>query len=332
MVRGRVPALAWALAAAVLTGACASETPQQIRDAFPDVLIPAAARNVQRQERNGVRQVEFELEELFPASRFICATLSHLDRRRWRALPRSFLNPDVESDLAKGWGSGHSAPPNGPATPIVMWQADWINGDGTLLTYVLAYRSPEAEEDLRGLLKKPLPRALQVGVSLWPPAAVKALNAAPLQEQSVPAGWMATSGCEPSKWSPLVTRQGDLPPAPAPLDLARVRTIALGAGVDVFGNRLVEALERIPDLHIRSFADLGKPQDEVTATLDYQVDRRSRLSGLPDQFFVKEVVIWAPYRPLSPPGVMFHWIDGGDRADFGFVEPLASSIAAIRAK
>ena len=316
----------------MLAAACASETQQQVRDAFPDILIPETARNLQRQDRNGVRQVEFELDELFPASGFICDTLSLLDRRRWRALPRSFLNPDAESGLATGWGSGHFAPRNGPATPVVRWQADWINGDGTLLTYGLAYRSPDAEEDLRGLLKKPLPRALQVAVTLWPPAVVKALNAAPLQQRSVPAGWVATSGCEPSKWSPLVTRPGDLPPAPAPLDLARVQTITLGTELDVFGNRLVEALERIPDLHIRSLADPGKPHDEVTATLDYQVDRRSRSSGLPEQFFVQEVVIWAPSRPLSPPGVMFHWIDDGDRAEFGFVDALASSIAAIRAK
>ena len=233
--------LACALVTAMFAAACASETPQEVRTAFPDVLIPEAALKLRRQERNGVRQVEFELDEAFPASGLICDALSHLDRRRWRALPRSFLNPDSESSLAAGWGRGYLDGTTVPETYVRPWQADWISRDGTVLTYGLAYRSPKTNEPLRDLLKKPLLRTLEVSVNVWPPAAVKALNDAPLQEQAVPAGWVATSGCEPSKWSPLVKRQ-DGPSAPAPLDVARVRTIALGSGIDILGNHLVEAL------------------------------------------------------------------------------------------
>ena len=89
----------------------------------------------------GTKQMRYEMDEPYPAKTALKSISDQLDRRGWKPLQNSYLQPDRPSSHVTGWDKFQ----DGRKTPWVhvrQWMAEWTNSKGDVLMYALRYEWP----------------------------------------------------------------------------------------------------------------------------------------------------------------------------------------------
>jgi hypothetical protein len=96
---------------------------------------------------NGVRDLEYEIDESFPSPRFIGLLQDTLRSAGWSVPTLDPLNPEAGPSLVKlNWGRWEDTGRLSPIEHVYIrdWQCAWLNGQGDLVRYVLGYRRPSS--------------------------------------------------------------------------------------------------------------------------------------------------------------------------------------------
>lgn len=307
----------------VLTGvatfaSCQRRTAQQapVPSAF---FIPDGARDVEHQERQGIHEVTYEVDALYPASPFLCELAQHLDQRQWRGLREDALNARSESSLVSGWGD-YGDGTRKPETHVHSWNAQWRNHGGDLLSYGLTYEYPAKA--------KPELTTLKVFAVIWPATVVRSQLGSradelpalmmPVLFTGVPQLGESPNGrqCVQPQWSEFVTSKsaGATPVRALPFELAQVHSIGMQSDIDGLAGRIAAVLHaKVPGLRVRTVHDRGSEASD--AMLDFRADCRCNERGAPDGFYVREAVLYKPgnQREWSEPArVLYYWTDAGN--------------------
>lgn len=322
------------LAVGALLGAIACHRQTDPQTPLPSAFfVPAGARNVDYRQAPEVEQVVYQIDAAYPASPFLCELTGHLQTQQWRGLRQDPLNPEIVSDLIRGWHdfTDISRPPE---RRVHAWMASWRNADGDLLTYSLRYEYP--------VNTTPALSTLTVAANLARAKAVRVMSAGRdlLQAPVLPAPpvTMKNLPCATTPWNDFVKNISpkSTPVAALPTELAGIDAIQIQRDIDGLGERIARALrEQVPTLHVGT--PLHPLPTSTDAALDLTFDYRCDI-GKPTVFYVREAVLYklptaAPW--VDPARVLFYWSNGGaaptsDQADRAFVASLASSILAFR--
>ena len=130
------------LLAAAASGCQADPPRESDASARAGLFVPASARQVAHNERDGIRQVSYELDVTHPAATFLCELQGYLDRQQWRGLREQASHAGTPSSLVRGW-TDFVETANPPPTHVHVWTAQWLNDPGDLLTHALRYEYPE---------------------------------------------------------------------------------------------------------------------------------------------------------------------------------------------
>jgi hypothetical protein len=118
----------------------------------PPGITPA----VDRSRGNGIHDLEYEVDEAYPASPFIGSIQADLRAQGWSVPAVDPLNPNLGSTFVKyNWARWSES------EKLRDWQCEWVNGDGALVRYVLRYTRPSSAK---------LWSRLKVVAVYWPPA------------------------------------------------------------------------------------------------------------------------------------------------------------------
>ncbi len=305
-----------AVVAATLAGCeAAQEQQSRVPSGF---FIPEGARSVRHYDRDGVREVSYDVDVAYPASPFLCELTHHLDDRHWLGLREDALNPGLESSLVRGWTDFEDASER-PDTHVHSWGAQWRNQDGELLTYVLRYEYPENT--------KPQLSTMSVSALIWPASFVRSqlgsrADVLPALEirtvfSNVPQTGEAASGrrCVQPQWSQLVSGKstGATPVAALPSELAHLRSINIQTDIDGIARRIAGILNaQVPALHVTTVHD--RTSEHADATLDFRAECRCNEAGAPNGFYVREAVLYSEGMQrewTEPARVLYHWTDAG---------------------
>ena len=87
-------------------------------------------------------QISYIVTAEYPAEDVVCKVTEHLAKHGWRALRRTHDDSRTPSSFVQGWRQtiNHRGRPD--EFIIDLWDAEWVNADGDLLSYSLTYRSP----------------------------------------------------------------------------------------------------------------------------------------------------------------------------------------------
>lgn len=310
------------LSCVVALPACNQRDPQQAQTPVPAGLyVPEGARNVQQRQRQGIREISYNVAAAYPASSFLCELTNYVERQQWRGLREDALNAGSESSLVSGWGDYGNATRQ-PETHVHAWMSQWLNQQGDLLTYALQYEYPAAgTPDLS---------TLKVFALIWPANLVRAQlgsRADQLPALMMPATTVALAKAgEPSndrpcvqpQWSQFVTSKSEraAPVLALSSELARVHSIDIQSDIDGLGGRIAATLKaQVPDLRVRTVHDrTSEPSD---ATLDFRAECRCNEAGAPNGFYVREAVLYKhgiQREWTEPARVLFYWTDAGNPA------------------
>jgi hypothetical protein len=307
-----------AIGFALTLAGCGRAEKQESKPLPSGFFSPEGARNVLHYERDGVREVSYELDVAYPASAFLCELTHHLDDRHWRGLREDALNPGLESSLVRGWTDFENASVR-PATHVHSWIAQWLGQNGDLLTYALRYEYPENT--------KPQLSTMRVSAIVWPAALVRSQLGGRADDLPVlgiltvpPTVPPVSKGrnerrCERRQWTELVTGNSRraTPVAALPSELARVRSISIQSDIDGIARRIAATLTaRIPALRVTTVND--HTSQHADATLDFRAECRCNEAGAPNGFYVREAVLYTEEMQrewTEPARVLYHWTDAG---------------------
>jgi hypothetical protein len=122
----------------------------------PSGITPA----VDRSRANGIYDLEYEVDQAYPASRFIGWIQADLLAQGWSVPALDPLNPHLGSTFVeRNWARWTES------EKLRDWECEWVNTDAALVRYVLRYTRPSSA--------KPWSR-LKVVAVYWPPAIVAA--------------------------------------------------------------------------------------------------------------------------------------------------------------
>jgi hypothetical protein len=323
------------IAIAVTVAGCERAAKQQ--GPLPSGLfIPTGARNVQHHERNGVREVSYDVEVAYPASPFLCELTQHLDDRQWRGLREDAFNPGLESGLVRGWTDFENGSRR-PKTHVHGWMAQWRNQAGDLLTYALRYEYPEQG--------KPELSQLNVSGLIWPANLVRSQLGSRADElaaletrtvlSNVPQAREAGNGrrCVQPQWTELVSGNstGATPVSALPSELAHVRSIDIQSDIDGLARRIATILTaQIPSLRVATVND--RTSEHADARLDFRAECRCSEAGTPNGFYVREAVLYTDEARGSwtePARVLYYWTDGGTPTWKSHVPPACTGQKVI---
>lgn len=118
------------------------------------IVVPPAA-NVKTFKLAGPRdQVSYRIQAEYPAENVIQPIEWRLKQLGWKPLPEDFLNPGLPSSTVRGW-QYYEDKTTKPVSSVRVWEADWQNDKGDIVTYHLEYRCTEklcaSTYDLRDL-------------------------------------------------------------------------------------------------------------------------------------------------------------------------------------
>jgi hypothetical protein len=148
--------LAATLLTIVSTPACAQKP---ANDTPASLLVSPKAENVRYDDKDGAWWVYYDVQADYPAEDVLRFIKDSLKRQGWQPLEQDFLNPDIRSSHVRGWQEyidGRTT----PKTQVHQWLAQWKNGQGDVVGYVLKYRHPEE--------KSPMPKTVSVVGTYFP--------------------------------------------------------------------------------------------------------------------------------------------------------------------
>lgn len=109
--------------------------------AVPTVIAPPSDATISAAQREGANLgVTYMLDRVYPADGFIADLNERLGKAGFKPLSYDWLDPKVPTNQPAEW---HSYV-DGTVTPNVwahQWLAQWQDGDGNVVAYVLRYRS-----------------------------------------------------------------------------------------------------------------------------------------------------------------------------------------------
>jgi hypothetical protein len=109
----------------------------------PDaLLLYANARDIWYGKRGGGDQLEYHVDERFPASNVIDWISHKLQEKGWQPLANDFLNPGLLSSQVQGW-QGFLDETKGPTACIQQWMGYWKDASGDIVLYAFRYRQPD---------------------------------------------------------------------------------------------------------------------------------------------------------------------------------------------
>ena len=277
-------------------------------------FVPDGVRNLQQHERQGIRDISYEVDATYPASPFLCELTSHLDQQQWRGLREDALNPGLPSSLVRGWGDYGNATRQ-PETHVHAWMSPWLNEQGDLLIYALQYEYPEAGTPDLSVLK--------VSAVMWPASLVRMQlgnRADQLRALVFATGPESPRGdrCRSPQWSDFVRSKskGAEPVLALSFEFGQVRSIRIQSDIDGLAGRIAARLRaQVPDLRVSTVHD--RVSEAPDATLDFRAECRCNEAGAPNGFYVREAVLYKSGvrgRWIEPARVLFHWTDSDEPA------------------
>jgi hypothetical protein len=99
-------------------------------------------RNHEANGREELEGISYLVDAEFPAERVICQVTAALARSGWRPLRRIRDDRATPSSFLQGWDVIISRRGSSDEHHIDSWTAEWMNSDGDVLSYSLAYRYP----------------------------------------------------------------------------------------------------------------------------------------------------------------------------------------------
>ena len=131
--------------------------------------------------RPELEQISYVLAASFPAVGVICSISRQLAKEGWRPLQRTHDDTGTPSSYMQGWRVIISRRGSAEEHHVDLWDAEWVNAEGELLSYSLTYRYPS-----RGPANR---TRLRVGGIRQPAAVVSAADRArSVRGGEVPAG------------------------------------------------------------------------------------------------------------------------------------------------
>jgi hypothetical protein len=117
------------------------------------LLVTPGAANVKRSKSHGEDQLLYRVEAVYPAADVLRTITGRLKTMGWKPL-EDFLNPGLQSSHVRGW-QYYEDQSKQPKTTVRVWQGDWQNVLGDIVTYRLEYRCGDnlcsSTRDLRNL-------------------------------------------------------------------------------------------------------------------------------------------------------------------------------------
>jgi hypothetical protein len=94
--------------------------------------------------RPELEQISYRLDVPFPAADVVCRVSQHLARDGWRPLQRTHDDAATPSSYTQGWRVLINRRGSADEHHVDLWDAEWVNADGDLLSYSLTYRYASA--------------------------------------------------------------------------------------------------------------------------------------------------------------------------------------------
>ena len=149
----KIPATALIGAALLLAciGCDRNEVSQNPSDYSPALIVADGATRIVYDQNRGAEQVAYSVEIPYPADGFIQDLEGRLSGQGWLPLKADFMNPKLPTAHVTGWVDQTDMRVR-PPLRVHAWNAEWANGDGDILVYVLSYSYPEGgQADLKRL-------------------------------------------------------------------------------------------------------------------------------------------------------------------------------------
>jgi len=113
--------------------------PSEYSDAL--VVYPRA-KDIKFSKYEGTDQLNYRVDEKFPASGVIGLISYKLEEKGWEPVTNDYFNPGLPSSHVKGWTEFVDA--TKPSEQIVhQWLADWKDRSENIVRYAFHYRSPK---------------------------------------------------------------------------------------------------------------------------------------------------------------------------------------------
>ena len=358
---GRLLWFAVALTCFTLISACTQSADGERQSPGPaGIFVPERAKDLERHERRGIREVTYQVPEAYPASQFLCELTDYLDQHTWSAVREDALNPGTPSGVIRGWTDFEDATRK-PEMHVHAWASQWLNDRGELLTYGLTYEYQEGS--------RPDLSTLRVSAFLWPADFVrgqlgnraeqlKSLLLPPARSVRKSSHQTEQTQCTEPAWSEFVKSKaaGASAVLALPFELNDVQSIDIQSDIDGLASRIASALKaKVPQLRVGTVHEhLGELSD---ATLDFRSDCRCNEPGAPNGFYIREAVLYragVAREWIEPTRVLFYWTDSGDppwkhvpancfaqnrssscerafkQADIDFTNSLASALVSVK--
>jgi hypothetical protein len=103
--------------------------------------------------RPELEQISYLLDAPFPAAGVICYVSRQLAKDGWRPLPRTRDDVGTTSSYVQGWRVIISRKGSSDEHHVDLWDAEWVNAEGDLLSYSLTYHYPSHGPANRGRLR-----------------------------------------------------------------------------------------------------------------------------------------------------------------------------------
>jgi hypothetical protein len=128
-----------------------NEVSQNPSDYSPTLIVADGATGVVYDKNRGAEQVAYTVEIPYPADGFIVHLENLFSGQGWRPLNADFMNPKVPTAHVTGWTDQVKERVRS-SLRVHSWNAEWKNGAGDILLYLLSYSYPEGgRADLKRL-------------------------------------------------------------------------------------------------------------------------------------------------------------------------------------
>ena len=119
-----------------------TEVSQNPTDYSPALIVADGATRIVYDQNRGAEQVAYSVEIPYPADGFIQDLEGRLSGQGWLPLKADFMNPKLPTAHVTGWVDQTDMRVR-PPLRVHAWNAEWANGDGDILVYVLSYSYPK---------------------------------------------------------------------------------------------------------------------------------------------------------------------------------------------
>jgi len=99
-------------------------------------------RNHGASGREELEGISYLVAAEYPAESVVCRVTTELARAGWQPLRRTHDDSGTTSSFLQGWRVLISRRGSSDEHHVDLWDAEWVNADGDLLSYSLTYRYP----------------------------------------------------------------------------------------------------------------------------------------------------------------------------------------------